>query len=156
MSGCTFLIDLICLPLERINMVLGMDLLSANLVYISLIEKAIFIHVKVTMLDDVIPTLLEGAVSMINYFFEHNKVFLFVITKDSDEGNDNSSILIVSEFPNVFSEEVTSLPHKRKVELSIDLVLGARPVSSGIKIIEGTIGRIVGETLHLYECVSKG
>lgn len=67
-----------------------MDLLSTNLVYISLMEKAIFIHVKVTKLDDVIPKLLEGAVSMISYFFEQNKVFLFIITKDSDEGNDNS------------------------------------------------------------------
>lgn len=41
-NGRVFLIDLICLPFKRIDMVLGIHCLSANLVYISCNEKVIF------------------------------------------------------------------------------------------------------------------
>lgn len=43
-----FLIDLICLPLNKIDMILGMDWLSVNSVYISCKEKAIFIPTEET------------------------------------------------------------------------------------------------------------
>jgi hypothetical protein len=35
----------------------------------------------------------------------------------------------VSEFPNVFSEELLGMPPERKVEFSIELILGTAPIS---------------------------
>jgi hypothetical protein len=38
-------------------------------------------------------------------------------------------IKVVSEFPNVFSEELPSMPLKRKVEFAIELIPGTTPIS---------------------------
>lgn len=65
-NGCVFLIDLICLSFKRIDMVLGIHWLSANLVYISCKEKVIFIPLEAATLGDVMSTLLEGTTRMIN------------------------------------------------------------------------------------------
>ena len=39
------------------------------------------------------------------------------------------SLLIVRDFPNVFLEDIESLPSEREVEFSIELIPGAGPVS---------------------------
>jgi hypothetical protein len=44
----TYHIDLICLPLKDLDVVLGMDWLSANIVYIGCAEKNLFIPTEVT------------------------------------------------------------------------------------------------------------
>ena len=38
-------------------------------------------------------------------------------------------ILVVRNFPDVFPEELSSLPPKMEVEFTIDLVLGTTPIS---------------------------
>ncbi|XP_058784179.1 uncharacterized protein LOC131658949 [Vicia villosa] len=53
-NGRDFLIDLICLPLKRPDVILGMDWLSLNSVYIGCKEKAIFIPAEETYSDDAI------------------------------------------------------------------------------------------------------
>ncbi|XP_058741456.1 uncharacterized protein LOC131613835 [Vicia villosa] len=58
-NGRDFPIDLICLPLKRLDVILGMDWLSLNLVYIGCKEKAIFIPVEETSSDDAITKLIE-------------------------------------------------------------------------------------------------
>ncbi|XP_058741754.1 uncharacterized protein LOC131614144 [Vicia villosa] len=68
-NGRRFLIDLICLPLKKIDVVLGMDWLSANSVYIGCKEKAIFIPAEETTPTNAIEHLLEGTINMINYLF---------------------------------------------------------------------------------------
>jgi hypothetical protein len=40
-----------------------------------------------------------------------------------------SSILIVRDFPEIFPEDIESLPPEREVEFSIELVPGVGPVS---------------------------
>ncbi|XP_058741757.1 uncharacterized protein LOC131614147 [Vicia villosa] len=96
-NGRIFVIDLICLPLKKIDVVLGMDGLSANSVYIGCKEKAIFIPAEETTSTDAIEHLLEGTVNMINYLFAREKSFLLVLTSDS---KDKKSVL---EIPVVFS-----------------------------------------------------
>ncbi|XP_058754444.1 uncharacterized protein LOC131627621 [Vicia villosa] len=59
-NGRDFPIDLICLPLKRLDVILGMDWLSPNSVYIGCKEKAIFIPAKETSSDDAITKLIEG------------------------------------------------------------------------------------------------
>ncbi|XP_058775479.1 uncharacterized protein LOC131649738 [Vicia villosa] len=128
-NGRRFLIDLICLPLKKIDVVLGMDWLTDNSVYIGCKEKAIFIPAEETTPTDAIEHLLEGTVNMINYLFAQEKSFLLVLTSDSKDKKSVSEIPVVCEFSDVFPEDVTSLPPEREVEFSIDLVPGTAPVS---------------------------
>ncbi|XP_058760960.1 uncharacterized protein LOC131634320 [Vicia villosa] len=128
-NGRRFVIDLICLPLKKIDVVLGMDWLSANSVYIGCKERAIFIPAEETTPIDAIEHLLEGTVNMINYLFAQEKSFLLVLTSDSKDKRSILEIPVVCEFSDVFPEDVTSLPPEREVEFSIDLVPGTAPVS---------------------------
>ncbi|XP_058776820.1 uncharacterized protein LOC131651171 [Vicia villosa] len=128
-NGRRFLIDLICLPLKKIDVVLGMDWLSANSVYIGCKEKAIFIPAEETTSTEAIERLLEDTVNMINYLFAQEKSFLLVLTSDSKDKKSVLEIPVVCEFSDVFPEDVTSIPPEREVEFSIDLVPGTVPVS---------------------------
>ncbi|XP_058784367.1 uncharacterized protein LOC131659151 [Vicia villosa] len=94
-NGHRFFIDLICLPLKKIDVVLGMDWLSTNSVYIGCKEKAIFIPTEETTPTDAIKHLLEGTVNMINYLFAQEKSFLLVLTSDSKDKKGVLEILII-------------------------------------------------------------
>ncbi|XP_058775619.1 uncharacterized protein LOC131649895 [Vicia villosa] len=97
-NGRRFVIDLICLPLKKIDVVLGMDWLSANSVYIGCKEKAIFIPAEETTSTDAIEHLLEGTINMINYLFAQEKSFLLVLTSDSKDKKSVLEIPVVCEF----------------------------------------------------------
>ncbi|XP_058741058.1 uncharacterized protein LOC131613401 [Vicia villosa] len=103
--------DLICLPLKRLDVILGMDWLSFNSVYIGCKEKAIFIPAEDTSSDDAITKLIE------------------VLSKEPSVRVEFSEIPVVCEFPDVFPADITSLPPEREAEFSIDLVPGTAPVS---------------------------
>ncbi|XP_058752461.1 uncharacterized protein LOC131625636 [Vicia villosa] len=100
-NGRRFVIDLICLPLKKIDVVLGMDWLSANSVYIGCKEKAIFIPAEETTPTDAIEHLLEGTVNMINYLFAQEKSFLLVLTSDSKDKKSVLEIPVVCEFSDI-------------------------------------------------------
>ncbi|XP_058741617.1 uncharacterized protein LOC131614003 [Vicia villosa] len=114
-NGQNFVIVLICLPLKKIDVVLGMDWLSANSVYISCKEKAIFIPAEETTSMDSIGNRIEGTVNMVNYLFAPEKSFILILTTDSEDKKSVSEIPVVCEFPNVFPEDVTSLSPEREV-----------------------------------------
>ena len=128
-DGRTFQIDLICLPLKKVDVVLGMDWLSANSVFIGCEEKLIIIPPIEAPPKDVLSTILEGTVGMINFLFEKEKSILLVLTEEPNSVQQILNIPIVCEFPEVFPEDVTSLPPEREVEFSIDLVPGTAPIS---------------------------
>lgn len=85
MNGRVLQIDLICLPFKKIYVVLGMDWISNNSMYIGCQEKVIYISTKETTLNGGITTLLEGTVSMTNLLFEQKKYILLILTKESGE-----------------------------------------------------------------------
>ncbi|XP_058765537.1 uncharacterized protein LOC131639035 [Vicia villosa] len=124
-----FSIDLICLPLKKINVVLGMDWLPANSVYIGCKEKAIFILAEETAPIDAIGNLIEGTINLISCLYVQERSFLLALTAESETKKDISNIPVVCEFPDVFPEDDTSLPPEKEVEFSIDLVPGTAPVS---------------------------
>ncbi|XP_058762351.1 uncharacterized protein LOC131635724 [Vicia villosa] len=124
-----FPIDLNCLPLKRIDVILGMDWLSPNSVYIGCKEKAIFIPAEETTSDDAITKLIEGTIITVNYLFSQERSFLLVLSKEPSVRMELSEIPVVCEFPDVFPEDITSLPLEREAEFSIDLVPGTAPVS---------------------------
>jgi hypothetical protein len=69
----TYHIDLICLPLKDLDVVLGMDWLSANTVYISCAEKNIFIPTEVFAESSALTALLQNTHQMIQYLSPSNK-----------------------------------------------------------------------------------
>ncbi|XP_050918536.1 uncharacterized protein LOC127135962 [Lathyrus oleraceus] len=128
-DGRIFQIDLICLPLKKVNVVLGMDWLSANSVFIGCEEKLIIIPSSEATPKDVLTTILEGTVGMVNFLFENEKSVLLVLTKESSDNLSATQIPDVCKFPEVFPDDVTSLPLEREVEFSIDLIPGTTPIS---------------------------
>ncbi|XP_050914705.1 uncharacterized protein LOC127129595 [Lathyrus oleraceus] len=124
-----FQIDLICLPLKKVDVVLGMDWLSSKLVYIGCEEKLIIIPSSETTPRDILTTILEGTVHMVNFLFENEKSALLVLTKESSDNLSVTQILVVCEFSEVFPEDVTSLPPEREVKFSIDLIPRTTPIS---------------------------
>jgi hypothetical protein len=51
------------------------------------------------------------------------------ISVDSKEANPLEVIRVVSNFPDVFPEELPSMPPERKVEFAIELIPGTAPIS---------------------------
>ncbi|XP_050876954.1 uncharacterized protein LOC127080688 [Lathyrus oleraceus] len=128
-NGIIFQIDLICLPLKKVDVVLGMDWLSANSVFIGCEEKLITIPSSEANPKDVLTTILEGTVGMVSFLFEKEKSVLLVLTKEPSDNLNVTQNPIVCEFPEVFPEDVTSLPPEREVEFSIDLIPQTAPIS---------------------------
>jgi hypothetical protein len=64
------------------------------------------------------------------------------ITAHSEEVNSLEAIKVVSEFPDVFLEDLPSMPLERKVEFAIELIPGKTPISkrayrvSGLELVE--------------------
>jgi hypothetical protein len=52
------------------------------------------------------------------------------LSVDGKEANPIEDIIIVSEFPDMFPEELLRLPPKRKVEFAIELIPGTAPISN--------------------------
>ncbi|XP_058757567.1 uncharacterized protein LOC131630843 [Vicia villosa] len=105
-NGRDFPIDLICLPLKRLEVILRMDWLSLNSVYIGCKEKSIFIPAEETSSDDAITKLIEGTISAVNYLFSQERSFLLVLSKEPSVRLVLSEIPVVCEFPDVFPEDI--------------------------------------------------
>ena len=72
---------------------------------------------------------------------------------------------MLQEFRDVFPDEIPGLPPKRDSDFTIELVLGAAPVSktpyrmskyTGDARIEDATARVVGKEVYPIECVSLG
>jgi hypothetical protein len=128
-TGKTYFIDLICLPLKDLDVILGMDWLSANSVYIGCAEKSIFMPTENTAEGVALSTLLQNTHQMVQYLFTENKSFCILFTVTPEPVLSPSDIPIVNELLDVFPDDITSLPPEREIEFSIDLMPGAQPIS---------------------------
>ncbi|XP_027931535.1 uncharacterized protein LOC114187470 [Vigna unguiculata] len=98
-EGRRFKVNLVCLPLKDLDVILGMDWLSANHILIDCNER--------------------------KFLFPNPEDEKLLSQLSVEEGDVYAKIPIVEEFADVFPEDVPGLPPKREVEFSIDLVLGA-------------------------------
>ncbi|KAK2449583.1 hypothetical protein QL285_008768 [Trifolium repens] len=122
-------IDLICLPIKDLDVVLGMDWLSANIVYIGCAEKNLFIPTEVSTESRALTALLQNTHQMIQYLAPSNKCFSILFTVSPVSSISLTDIPIVNEYTDVFPEDVMSLPPEREIEFSIDLIPGSQPIS---------------------------
>ncbi|XP_017428758.1 uncharacterized protein LOC108336820 [Vigna angularis] len=122
-----------------------MDWLSANRILIDYGEKklvfpkeegAVLLSSRQLKQD-----LVEGACCFL--------VLSHLSVEQSGQGLDHS---VVSDFLDVFPEEVSGLPPQREVEFSIDLVPGARPVSiSPYRMAPVELAELKKQIEHLLE-----
>jgi hypothetical protein len=59
------------------------------------------------------------------------------IAAHSEAVNPLEVIKVVSEFPDVFPEELSGMPPERKVEFAIELILGTAPISKTAYRVSG-------------------
>jgi hypothetical protein len=109
--GIDFLANLVVMGTEGLDVILGMNWLHRNQATVSC-DKRTFKLVspsgKEVVTELYMPELEEGACH-----------YLFV---DSKEANLIEDIRTMSEFPDVFPEELPGMPPERKVEFSIELI----------------------------------
>ncbi|XP_050890856.1 uncharacterized protein LOC127096313 [Lathyrus oleraceus] len=119
-----FEVDLVCLPLSQLDVILGMEWLRTNHVYINCFVKAvIFLEPEkegdlFLSTQQVNESVRDGA-----------KVFMLVASLKLSENGTMGEFPIVHDFPEVFPDEVSDLPPEREVEFMIDLIPGTSPVS---------------------------
>ena len=121
-EGRKYKVNLICLPLQELEVILGMDWLSANRVLIDCREKKLFFpnteEPELVSSKGVMKELHDGA--------QCYMIFTYL----EMEGEETTSVIpVVQDFEDVFPKEVSGLPPRIEVEFSIDLVSGTGLVS---------------------------
>jgi len=116
-EGRRYKVNLICLPLQELEVILGMDWLSANRILIDCREKKLLFpnleEPELLTSQGVVKELQEGA-----------QCYVIITHLEVERGEATLMISIVQDFGDVFPEEVPGLPPNREVEFFIDLVKG--------------------------------
>jgi hypothetical protein len=76
------------------------------------------------------------------------------LSVDDKESNPIEAIRIVSEFPDVFPEELPGMPPERKVEFAIELIPGTVPISKRAYRVSGP--ELVELKKQIDELLEKG
>ena len=124
-SSRTFLIDLICLPLRQIDVILGMDWLSSNHVLLNCFDKSVVFDDSGVSKD----TMFISANQIVTSLKEDAQVYMILYSLEIETKVSMCDLPIVREFPKVFHEDISGQPPEREIELSIDLVPSAGPIS---------------------------
>ena len=129
-SGCTievaghrFKVNLICLSLEGLDVILGMDWMSDNHIIIDCRRRSVVFPktdgLSLISTREAIQEATDGASCYVIMVQSEKRSTIDLIR----------SIPVVDKYTDVFPDEVPQLPPSRDVGFTIDLVLGARPVS---------------------------
>jgi hypothetical protein len=129
--GISFPANLIVMGTQGIDVILGMNWLDKYHAVISCDKRTI--KLMSPLGEEVVTELVSP---------EPNKGSCYQMAVDSSEAGPLEIIKVVSEFPDVFSEDLPGMPPERKVEFAIELLLGTAPISkrayrvSGPKLVE--------------------
>nr|KYP37980.1 Transposon Ty3-G Gag-Pol polyprotein [Cajanus cajan] len=121
-NGTKYKVNLICLPLVDIDIILGMDWLSANLILIDCANRRL-------IFSQVEDELLISASQAETLMRDGAECCILLAAMSVETERVIAEIEVVEDFTEVFPDEVPGLPPTREIEFSIDLVPGARPVS---------------------------
>jgi len=122
-TGCRFKVNLVCLPLEGFDIILGMDWLSKYHIMIDYGRRSLVFpkhaRLKLSSARDVLKELQGGAT-----------YFVMVAKLEKGHASDMiQSILVANEYADVFPDEVSGLSSSRDIDFTIDLIPGAGPMS---------------------------
>jgi hypothetical protein len=141
--GIDFPTNLVVMGTQGLDVILGMNWLHRNQATISCDKKIVMLvspSEKEVVTKLYLPELEEGA-------YHHLSV-------DDKEANPIEEIRIVSEFLDVFLEELLGMPPERKVEFSIELIPSTAPISKRAYLVSGL--ELVELKKKIDELLEKG
>src|SRR4051812_4640490 len=103
--GRDFGIDLVCLPLEQLDVILGMNWLEFNRVYINCFDNTV-IFLEIGVRDD----LFLSTYQVYDSTKDGGELFMLLATVDVHEKRTIEEFPIVCDFAEVFPEYVSDLP----------------------------------------------
>jgi len=122
-AGRRFKVNLICLPMERLDVILGMDWLANNHVVIDCGQRRV-VFPDVEGLELISSNQAEKGIE------EGARCFMIVAQTEKKSTTEKlSMILVVDEYADVFLDEIPELPPSRDVDFTIELIHVAGPVS---------------------------
>jgi hypothetical protein len=119
-SSKNYYIDLICLPMKQLDVILGMDWVSANHVYLGCAEKSIYMPTSSTVEGVALSELLKHTYLMVQFICAQDKGFYVMLTMASESDVSPRDIPVVSEYLDVFRS--ISLIYHQKEKLSFQLI----------------------------------
>ncbi|XP_027936156.1 uncharacterized protein LOC114191172 [Vigna unguiculata] len=122
-AGHRFKVNLVCLSLEGLDVILGMDWLSNNHIIIDC-GRRILVFPEHEGLE------LISAQRVINEVEAGAICFMIVTHAEKNSTAEKISVIpVVEEYADVFPDEIPEFPPSRDVDFTIDLILGVGPVS---------------------------
>jgi hypothetical protein len=123
--GKSFLMDLVCLPLHQMDVILGMNWLEFNFVHINCYAKT----VEFPEFGDSGELMFLSAKQVDELLEDEALMFAMFASLQVDREAVSAELPVVSDFPDVFPDDISDLPPEREVEFAVDLVPGTSPVS---------------------------
>jgi len=111
-SGRTFLINLICLPLSQIDVILGMDWLSSNHVLLNYFDKTMVFDDSGVSKN----MIFISANQVVTSLKENAQVYMILFDLEIETKVSMCDLSVVKEFPEVFPEDISGLPPERERE----------------------------------------
>ena len=133
--GHYFLPNLMLLPFDEFDVILGMDWLTLHDAKINCKEKVIELKCESGEILRVEPDKSKALSSMISsmsaqrYLRKGYEAYLAYVINTKEVEKKVESVPVVCEFADVFPEELQGLPPVREVEFGIDLIPGTAPIS---------------------------
>ncbi|KAL2240185.1 UNVERIFIED_CONTAM: Retrovirus-related Pol polyprotein from transposon [Sesamum indicum] len=135
MEGVTLYADLVVIDLRKFDVILGMDWLASNHALVDFQTKEVMVEVngkmKTVIVGErkVIPNCLIYAVTAFNLIKEGCEAYLASVHDTMKVSPSVLDVPVVREFPDVFPDELPGLPPHREVDIEIDTIPGAAPIS---------------------------
>ncbi|GAV84131.1 RVP_2 domain-containing protein [Cephalotus follicularis] len=135
MAGIPLYADLIVLPIRGFDVILGMDWLSAHRACMDCYNKTMdFCPPDGTSFqfkgDKGFSTLIISFIRASRYLEKGCEGYLvYVIDRRKEKGLSLEEISVLCEYPDVFPDDLGTLPPKRNMEFVIDLIPGTAPIS---------------------------
>ncbi|MCH95950.1 cellular nucleic acid-binding protein, partial [Trifolium medium] len=126
--GKHFGMDLVCIPLSKLDVFLGMNWLEFNRVYINCCDKTVMFPKPEESLNPRFMNVGQVETSL----KESAQMFMMFASLKMEGESGIVELHVVCEFPCVFLDDVTDLPPEREVEFAIELVPGTSPVSMAL------------------------
>jgi len=123
-EGRRFKVNLVCLPLEGLEVILGMDWLSINHVVLDCGRRKIVFPETEGM------ELVTSGEAVKEIKRESTCFVIVAQEKKMSTEEQISKIPVVDEYVDVFPDEIPELPPSRDIDFSIDLIPRAGPVSA--------------------------
>ena len=133
-GGQEFPADLVALDMRDFDVVLSMDWLSHHRATLDCYKKEVKLHrpgkleVKFRGMHRELSSNMISAMATHRMLRKGCQGYLAYVVETEKEGTLVDEIPCVREFPDVFPDDIASLPPDREVEFTIDLIPGTEPI----------------------------